>query len=240
MTPVALGARTVEEALRLVRALGAHRYVAGRTHLVHALALGGLVDDAGGALTGAVAWAAAVAGDPGIDLASRDERLWRRCTEAEVAAVLAAYWSPGPRADAAREALRTLLDRHELAIGDGAPFDENGEDGMHPLLVDAGWELLGLAELDLERHKGAIAAFGDALAFASAAFEEETAVPAPVHLCELPAIGAVELLRGADAEGVLSEPLVVWVEGDETYLDYVLRGVRRAAKLADPDEGVTA
>jgi hypothetical protein len=27
------------------------------------------------------------------------------------------------------------------------------------------------------------------------------------------------------------EPLVVWVEGNETYLDYVMRGVRRAAKI---------
>jgi hypothetical protein len=28
----------------------------------------------------------------------------------------------------------------------------------------------------------------------------------------------------------------VWADGDETYLDYVLRGVRRAAKLPERDE----
>jgi hypothetical protein len=50
-------------------------------------------------------------------------------------------------------------------------------------------------------------------------------------LYELPAIGAVELLRGADDDGVLAEPLVVWAEGNEIYLDYVMRGVGRAARL---------
>ena len=45
----------------------------------------------------------------------------------------------------------------------------------------------------------------------------------------------MELLRGVDDEGRLAEPLVVWADGDETYLDYVVRGVRRAAKLPEHD-----
>lgn len=56
------------------------------------------------------------------------------------------------------------------------------------------------------------------------------------HLYELPALGAAELLRGVEPDGALAEPLVVWVQGDETYVDYVVRGVRRAAKLPERDD----
>jgi hypothetical protein len=116
------------------------------------------------------------------------------------------------------------------------PFDEGAEEGMHPLLVDAGWELCPLSALDPERHKGAITAFGDELAFASAVFEEETAIPRVPALLELPALGPTELLQGADDEGNLVEPLVVWAQGNETYLDYLIRGIRRAARLPERDE----
>jgi hypothetical protein len=132
--------------------------------------------------------------------------------------------------------LGKLLDRHELPGSGHAPFDESAEDEMHPLLIDAGWELLPLAALDPRRHRGAMDAFGDALAFESARFEEETAIPATTHLYELPALGPVELLRGADDDGTLAAPLIVWADGDETYLDYVVRGVRRAARLPERDD----
>jgi hypothetical protein len=236
MIPVDFDVVRVDQALRLVRALGAHRYIAGRLHLVHALCIASIGDDAGGTLADARAWAVATTDHrpPGLEVASRDERLWRACSEPEIAAVLDAYWTPGARSRSTREALRERLERHGLVPPDGAaPFDEALEDQIHPMMLDAGWQLLDLGELDPERHRGAIAAFGDDLAFESAVFEEETAIPPPVHLCELPAIGAVELLRGADDTGKLAEPWVVWVEGDEIYLDYVLRGVRRAAKLGD-------
>jgi len=236
MQPISLGATRVDEAVRVVRALGAHRYVAGRLHLVHAFAFAAVPDDASGALAPARAWALGTLADARADPASRDEALWRRSTEAEVAEVLEAFWTPGDRAEAARAALLAMLSRHGLPPGEHAPFDETVEDEMHPVLVDAGWELLPLAQLDAERHKGALAAFGTALAFESARFEEETAIPPTVHLYELPAIGAVELTRGADAEGTLAAPLVVWAGGDETYLDYVVRGVRRAAKLPERDD----
>jgi hypothetical protein len=152
-----------------------------------------------------------------------------------VAAVLEGYWSPGAAAAGARATLGELLARHELEIAAHPPFDEAAEDAMHPVLVDAGWELLPLAQLDGDRHRGAIAAYGDALSFESACFEEETAIPPPVHLYELPAMGPVELLRGASDDGALAAPLVVWAEGDEIYVDYVVRGVRRAAKLPEPE-----
>jgi hypothetical protein len=226
-----LGTTRVDEALRVVRALGSHRYVAGRMHLVHAFALAAIPDDAGGALAEGRAWAAEPLSGGRVDPASRDEALWRRGSDAEVAAVLAAFWSPGPRAREARDALASLMDRHGLPRAEHRPFDEAAEDDIHPLLIDAGWELLPLSRLDPSRHAGAIAAFGDDLAFASACFEEETAIPQPTYLVELPAIGSVELLRGAADDGTLAEPLVVWVEGNDTYVDYVMRGVRRAAKV---------
>ncbi len=235
MRAVLLGARSADEAVRAVRALGGHRYVAGRLHLVHAFALASAPVRT--ELEAARAWAAASLAEPSLDPASRDERLWRRCTDAEVAAVLDAFWSPGAAREDARAALVARLEAAELPVPTHAPFDESAEDEAHPLLVDAGWELLGLGSLDAERHKGALGAYESALAYESARFEEETAIPPVVHLYELPAIGPVELLHGSDADGALVEPLVLWVEGDETYLDYVVRGVRRAAKLPEPEPG---
>jgi hypothetical protein len=264
-----LGPLRVADALRVVTALGAHRYVAGRMHLVHALAFASAAADGrspaspepgrnlgqgGGLLSAGEAWAkelldAATSND--LDIGSLDERLWRRSTEAEVAALLDAFWTPGQRAQLSREALRSLLERHGFTVpNDQTPFDEKHEETLEPLLVDAGWELLSLNQLDPERHKGAIAAFGDVIAFESACFEEETAIPPAPHLdgtspaspgrgrvvmMELPALGPTELLRGATDEGTLSEPLVVWADGHETYVDYIIRGVRRAARLPEAE-----
>jgi len=246
MIAIDLGVERVEQALRLVRALGAHRYVAGRMHLVHVFAGAAVPDDASGALADLRAWALATLrdGGPGLDLASRDERLWRRCSDAELVAVLDAFWTPGARALAARAAYGELLRAHGLEVGlelgleleDGRAterpvFDEASEERVHPLAIDAGWELYRLVELDAERHKGAIAAYGDPLAFESARFDEETAIPAAASLYELPAIGPAELLGAVGDDGVLARPLVVWAQGDDTYLDYVFRGIERAAKL---------
>lgn len=213
---------TVDEALRLVRALGKHRYVASRGIYVHAL-VSDLGDD-----SDLSTWARAVLADPDVDPASRDERLTRPATEDELARILGSFWGADP---AARERLRAALDRLELPVSEGAPFDESLEDDMHPVLVDAGWELVPLRELDAERHRGAMEAFGESIFFESARFEEENAIPPPNSLQELPALGAVELLRGAEG-GMLKDDLVLWCEGNETYLDYVTRGVLRAAKLA--------
>jgi hypothetical protein len=235
MRAVSLGATRVDEALRVVKALGSHRYVAGRLHLVHAFVFAALPGDVAPLAEGRV-WARSTLARTDLDPASRDEALWRRSTEAEVVAVMEAFWGPGDASAAARGALQELLRHHGLLLPTHAPFDEAAEDEMHPLLIDAGWELLPLAELDPQRHRGAMDAYGHALAFESARFEEETAIPPPKHLYELPAMGPVELLQGADAEGALASELVVWAEGDETYLDYIVRGVRRAAKLPERDE----
>ncbi len=229
MTPHLLAADRVDHALRAIRALGAHRYVAGRLHLVHAFALASVPDDGGGLLAQARPWAHQVLSNPAIDPGSRDEALWRSASDAELGAVLDAFWTPGPRADAARDGLLDLMERSDLRIEPREPFDEEDEADLHPLLVDAGWELLALSALDPARHAGCLAAFETPLALASARFEEDTAIPAVATLYELPAMGPVELLRAADGDGALTEPLVLWTQGHPTYIDYVLRGVRRAA-----------
>jgi hypothetical protein len=212
MVPRDLPVASPEDALRLVRALGKHRYVAGRMHFVHALAAAVLEGELG-------AWARSVLDDPDVDKASRDERLVHRATDEELASLLGAYWE-GAMAGRAAD---TLLDRIErFGVEVVAPDDE---DEVFPLLVDAGWELLALAELDPERHRGAIEAFGERIHYDVAAFEEQEHLPPTVHLQELAAIGVHDLVRPA-------EELTLWLSGNETYQDYVVRGVLRAAKLA--------
>ena len=236
-------ANSGEELVRFVRALGQHRYVSSRLHLVHAFAIEAACAAAAheppdaatlATLAEAKAWATQVLGDADIDRASKDERLYRRVSDAELVAVLGAFWNDAVRREHASLALAERL----VEIGaeppdlDALPFDEAREEDMFPVLVDAGWELLPLGALDPERHKGAIAAFEDALAFDVAKFEEENAVPPPVTLHELPALGALELLAAIDDEGELRAPFVLWSSGHETYVDYVLRGVLKIAKIA--------
>jgi hypothetical protein len=219
-------------AIRLVRALGAHRYVAGRLVVVHALAFDAVdVPGAENPPAEAIQWAKRVLADPDVDAASRDERLFRAASPDEVTAVLEAFWTPGARADRVHHRLMTRLESLDLDVGTHAPFDEGAEDDLHPCLVDAGWELHPLASLDPERHKGAIEAFDEHILFESARFEEENAIPPIRHLQELPAFGPVELLRGVDPDGMLIEPLDLWTEGNDVYQDYVLRGALRAAKV---------
>lgn len=219
-----IGSYGGEDLLRLVRALGRHRYVASRLHLVHAF----VFDAAGGddpALSDGASWARRALGAGVVDVASKDERLFRKATDDELCGLLAAFWTGG---EGPRERLLAHLTAIDaLPDAEALPFDETREDDVFPRLIDAGWELLPLSSLDRERHKGAISAFDD---FEVARFEEENAVPPAVTLCEIPLIAAVELLGDPGRA-----PFVVWTQGNETYVDYVLRGVLRAAKLAPRD-----
>ncbi len=216
-------------AARVVRALGQHRYVGGRLHMVHAFAFCALDDSDELAL--ALSWARGVMADASIDKASRDERLLRRSTEAELAHIVTAFWGKGPVRERAHARLREHLWAAEIPLPDHSPFDEAHEDTTFPVLVDAGWELLPLTALDPERHKGAIQSFGEPILWDAAVFEESNrAEPAP-YLQELPAFGPAELLGGAQEDGALTAPLPIWTSGPEAYHGYVLRGVLRAAKI---------
>ena len=233
MIALELPASTAEEVSRAVRALGSHRYVAGRLHLVHAFVWEAIAPagEAPSRLEEAIRWSAAVLSDADIDPDSRDERLWRPASEEEIGLAIEAFWRPGARADAIHENLINRLLQSGLDLSLSLPFDEREEEQMHPVLIDAGWELLPLAALDPERHKGVIQSFGEAIDFDVARFEEESAYERPAYLQELAAVGPVELLRGVDGDGRLVEPFVLWAEGNETYHEYVVRGVIRAAKL---------
>jgi len=209
----------VDEALAVIRALGKHRYVAGKTHFIHALAACDLPGD-----TDLARWAREIIEDDDVDKASRDERLVRRASEEDMCAVLSSFFAESTSARAADG----LLDRLER-FGVGSQLSEGSDDDdIFPLLIDAGWELLALAELDVERHRGAIEAYGERIHYDVACFEEQEAVPPAVHLQELPAFGVSELVRGA-RDGELTSPLTLWLSGDATYQDYVIRGALRSA-----------
>ena len=91
MNGIELTRRTGSELVRFVRTLGKHRYVASRLHLVHAFAIEGAALGGSPDLGEAAAWAESVLGDPSIELDSRDERLVRKATDAELVAVLDAF-----------------------------------------------------------------------------------------------------------------------------------------------------
>ncbi len=224
---------TGSEAVRVIRALGAHRYVQGRLVTIHALAFDALAAAGAGPgpVAAACAWARAILEDPTVEVDSKDPRLFRDASADELAQVLEAFWVPGPAGERAHERLLDRAHAFELAVGAHAPFDEAFEDDVHPVLVDAGWELLPLSALDPVRHRGVVEAYGEPILYEAACFEEASAIPPRVHLQELPVLGLVELLRGVDGEGHLVEPLVLWTEGDEVYQDYLLRGVLKAAKV---------
>jgi hypothetical protein len=196
---------------------------------VHALVFDAVLAGYGGmppeGLATACAWAEALLRDPSLEADSKDPRLFRNATPEELFLSLTAFWVPGLVADATQE---RLLDR-ALSLGlhmpTHEPFDEAFEEETHPLLVDAGWELLPLDALDPVRHRGAIEACEEPLAYATARLD------AGVPLQELPVLGLVELLRGVDADGELVEPFVVWTDGNDVYQDYVLRGVLKVAKI---------
>lgn len=225
-----LGTPTRAELIRLVRALGRHRYVAGCLHQIHAF-----VFEAIGPLPGledAHAWALRTLANPELDPGSRDERLQRRASDDELVCALEAIWTD----PVARDRLRGRLGRID-AVTSAFLFDELAEDSTFPVLVDAGWELLPLAALDPEKHAGVIRALdaqeGEA-DFEVARFEEENAIPREATLYELPLLGALELLEAFESEQADAEAravLPIWASGHPVYLDYVLRGVAKVAKL---------
>ena len=229
-------AQTGAEAARVVRALGSHRYVAGGLHAIHAFVFAALAGGDGteasnSPLAEACLWAKATLADPSIEQDSKDPRLFRQASNEELALALEGFWVPSEAADRAHERLAATAHRLGLEIPLHEPFDEAVENDMHPVLIDAGWQLLTLAELDPVRHRGGILAYGEPVLFEAARFEEENAIPARVPLQELPALGLAELLRATGADGELLEPLVLWTLGDEAYHDYLLRGVLKAAKV---------
>jgi hypothetical protein len=65
---------------------------------------------------------------------------------------------------------------------------------------------------------------------------DEVNVSAPVYQ-EGVCIAYPELARGAP-QGVLPTDFLIWSDGAYSYVDYVFRGVAKAARLVDPPVGV--
>ncbi|MFO0637710.1 MAG: hypothetical protein U0183_00760 [Polyangiaceae bacterium] len=219
-----------EAAVRVVRALGANRYVKERHHLVHAFVLAAC--EPVEPLVEACAWARAVLGDPTIDRDSKDPRLVREVTDKELCAALAAFWDEEALAGRTKAPgkLAALLGSIGIEPTGAALFDESAEDDMYPVLVDAGWSLLQIRELDPERHKGLVESY-ERIELESEIFEENAAIPPREYVIELPLLGAEELLRPVDEWGDFRDPWVVWSSLPGAYDDYLFRGVLKAAKV---------
>jgi hypothetical protein len=217
-------------AVRLVRALGGNRYVKARHHLVHAFVLAAC--EPVEPLVEACAWARAVLDDPTIDRDSKDPRLVREVSDKELCAAIAAFWDEDAiagRTNAPRR-LAAMLAAIGVEPTDTPLFDESAEEDMYPVLIDAGFELLRVGELDGERHKGLLESY-EPLELRSEIFEEESAIPPREYLVELPLLGVNELLRPVDEWGDMRDPLVVWSSLPGAYDDYLFRGILKAAKV---------
>lgn len=229
-----LGPLTRAEIVRLVRSLGKHRYVAGRAHQLHAFVFEAIGRAPG--LEDAHAWMVRTLNDTELDPASKDPRLLRDATDEELALALEQLWTqPG-----VLERLAHRLEPLGLEFDPNAlPFDELREEDIFPRLIDAGWELLPLAALDPTRHAGAIRAL-DAqegeLDYEVARFEEENTLPPLPTLYELPLFGVTELVfafEDDEPEARTRAPFVLWAQGHPVYVDYVLRGCVKVAKLTE-------
>ncbi len=219
-------ARTVDEVGRLLRALGRHRYVSEVDHRLHWAVDRALADHP--LFAPHAAAFEALCRKHGLDLASRDPRLWREAKTEDVIAALEAFWTPGDDAARRRDRLLAAIASTSLPPAAHAPFSLPPDELPHPELILLDWELLPVDELDADRHAGALAAMEEA--------GEEVSPSEPVYQ-EGPVIAAPELCEGAP-NGVLSEDFLVWSDGPYSYSDYVFRGAAKAAKLVDPPVGV--
>ena len=170
--------------------------------------------------------------------ASRDEALWRRCSDARArrgARSLLGARRPGERRRGERS--RRCFERTSSPLPTHEPFDESAEDEMHPLLVDAG---LGAPAARGARSRAAPGRDDRVRGRARVrvgALRGGDGHPAACHIStSCRPSGRSSCCAGWTATGCSAAPLVVWADGDETYLDYIVRGVRRAAKLPERDE----
>jgi hypothetical protein len=204
---------TVHDLSRLLRALGKHRYLATAEHSLH-FSVDAALCELGGFGEQHDAFQA---GAGGLDLASRDPRLWRDASVDEVGDALALFWSNASYAAGARERLSQLLRDAGLTALDHTPFEADPDAGAHPELVRLDWRLSSPDELDTERHAGALRAMERA--------EEE------VDPSEPPVVEAMLLAEPELTHGRAPAELMLWADGPYSYCDYVFRGVAKAAKL---------
>ena len=220
-------ARTLDEIAALLRAMGRHRYLRETTHALH-WTVDRALSDRPPFGARAAAFEARLAREPNLDPTSRDPSLWAYADTEVVIEALSVFWTKGDLAAEAGERLRRVLVASELGLADHPPFQADPEEPPHPELILLDWEFFPIAELDPERHAGALQALERS--------GEEVDVSAPVYQ-EGVCLAYPELVRGAP-QGVLPADFVVWSDGAYSYVDYVFRGVAKSAKLVDPPVGI--
>jgi hypothetical protein len=212
-------ARTLDEVAALLRAMGRHRYVRETSHAIH-----WTVDQT----ARAAAFQARRGREADLDVTSRDPSLWAYADTEVIIEALAVFWTQGEEAIRAKERLHAILQASELELADHPPFRTDPEEPPHPELILLDWEFFPIDELDPERHEGALRALELA--------GEEVDVSAPVYQ-EGVCLAYPELAHGAP-HGVLPTDFLIWSDGAYSYVDYVFRGVAKAARLVDPPVGI--
>ena len=220
-------ARTTEEVAALLRALGRHRYIREVDHALH-FTIDEALSDHPSFAAKAAAFRERRAREPSLDVTSRDPSLWRYADTEEIIEVLTLFWTEGRDRERATARLAQILAESGLGLASHPPFGAHPEEPPHPELILLDWELFPIDELDSERHAGALRALELA--------GEECNVSAPVYQ-ESASIAYPELVDGAP-RGVLRDDFRVWSDGDYSYVDYVFRGVAKAARLLDPPVGL--
>jgi hypothetical protein len=220
-------ARTLDEVAALLRAMGRHRYVREADHGIH-WSVDEALSDRPPFDARAAAFRERRTRERDLDLGSRDPSLWQYADTEVVIEALAAFWSPDEGSDRARAKLGDVLAAAEIELAAHPPFQSNPEEPPHPELVLLDWEFFPIDELDPERHSGALRALELA--------GEQVNASARVYV-ESICIAYPELARGAP-RGVLPADFLVWSDGDYSYVDYVFRGVAKAARLLDPPVGI--
>ena len=220
-------ARTLDEVAALLRAMGRHRYVRETSHAIHWTVDQALSDRPPFAAR-AAAFQARRDREAGLDVTSRDPSLWVYADTEVIIEALAVFWTKGEQAEKAKERLRRIFEESELTLAGHPPFQADPEEPPHPELILLDWEFFPIDELDPERHEGALRALELA--------GEEVDVSAPSYQ-EGVCLAWPELANGAP-QGVLPTDFVVWSDGAYSYVDYVFRGVAKAARLVDPPVGI--
>jgi len=220
-------ARTLDEVASLLRAMGRHRYVRETSHAIHWTVDEALSDRPPFAAR-AAAFRARRAREPSLDLASRDPSLWIYADTEVIIEALGVFWTKGDASTQAKDRLREILLGGELGLAAHAPFQTDPEEPPHPELILLDWEFFPIDELDPERHEGALRALelaGEEVNVSATVYQEGVCIAYP------------ELAEGAP-QGVLPTDFIVWSDGAYSYVDYVFRGVAKAARLVDPPVGI--
>ena len=220
-------ARTLDEVAALLRAMGRHRYVRETTHAIH-WTVDQALSDRPPFAGRAAAFQARRTREVELDVTSRDPSLWVYADTEVVIEALAVFWTKSDESERAKERLRKILQQSELGLATHPPFGADPEEPPHPELILLDWEFFPIDELDPERHEGALRALEIAA--------EEVNVSAPVYE-EGVCLAYPELVHGAP-QGVLPTDFLIWSDGAYSYVDYVFRGVAKAARLVDPPVGI--